>query len=66
MRKYAKISPIRRARSITSYQDGLFKTLIEIGTSHAALAKKLLMRLANVGFSVERGETIAHNNFQLF
>jgi len=31
MRNYAKISPIRRARSITSYQDGLFKTLIEIG-----------------------------------
>jgi len=33
MGNYAKISPIRRSRSITSYQEGeiLFKTLIEIG-----------------------------------
>ena len=31
----------------------------ELGLSHTALAKKLEMSLANIGFSVERGESIA-------
>jgi len=33
----------------------------ELGMSHTALAKKLEMSLAGVGFSVERGESIAKN-----
>jgi len=31
----------------------------ELGMSHTALAKRLEMSLAGVGFSVERGESIA-------
>ena len=31
----------------------------ELGLPHTTLAKKLEMRLANIGFSVERGESIA-------
>ena len=31
----------------------------ELGLTHTALAKKLEMSLAGVGFSVERGESIA-------
>ena len=31
----------------------------ELGMSHTALAKKLEMSLSGVGFSVERGESIA-------
>jgi len=34
-----------------------------LGISHAALAKKLEMRLANIGFSVERGEFIARSAY---
>ncbi len=38
----------------------------ELGISHTALAKKLEMSLAGVGFSVERGESIAKNgNYSL-
>ena len=38
----------------------------QLGLSHTALAKKLEMSLANVGFSVERGESIAkEGNYSL-
>ena len=37
----------------------------ELGMSHTALAKKLEMSPAGVGYSVERGESIAKNR-QLF
>ena len=38
----------------------------ELGLSHTALAKKLEMSLANIGFSVERGESIAkEGNYSL-
>ena len=33
----------------------------QLGMSHTALAKKLEMSLAGIGFSVERGESIAKN-----
>jgi len=33
----------------------------ELGMSHTALAEKLEMSLAGIGFSVERGESIAKN-----
>ena len=33
----------------------------ELGMSHTALAKKLEMSVAGVGFSVERGESIVKN-----
>jgi putative transposase len=36
-----------------------FWTARELGMSHMALAKKLELSLAGVGFSVERGESIA-------
>ena len=38
----------------------------ELGISHTALAKELEMSLAGVGFSVERGESIARKgNYSL-
>lgn len=38
----------------------------ELGLSHTSLAKKLEMSFANVGFSVERGESIAkEGNYSL-
>jgi hypothetical protein len=36
----------------------------ELGISHTALAKKLEMSLAGIGFSVERGETIAEKGIR--
>ena len=34
----------------------------ELGVSHTTLAKRLEMSVANVGFSVERGESIVSEN----
>ncbi|MCP4665575.1 MAG: transposase, partial [Deltaproteobacteria bacterium] len=49
----------RQARKVRARSLLCFWASKELGMSHTALAKKLEMSLAGVGFSVERGESIA-------
>ena len=49
----------RQNRKVTARSLMCFWAARELGISHTALAKELEMSLAGVGFSVERGESIA-------
>ncbi|MBW2195280.1 MAG: hypothetical protein JRF37_06810 [Deltaproteobacteria bacterium] len=49
----------RQAQKVKARSLLCFWAAREFGMSHTALAKKLEMSLAGVGFSVERGESIA-------
>ena len=49
----------RQDRKVKARSPMCFWAARELGMSHTALAKKLEMSLAGVGFSVERGESIA-------
>ena len=51
----------RQKRKVKARSLFCFWAAKELGMSHTALAKKLEMSLAGVGFSVERGESIAKN-----
>jgi len=56
----------RQGRKVTARSLFCFWAARELGMSHTALAKKLEMSLANIGFSVERGESIAKSaNYSL-
>jgi putative transposase len=49
----------RQDRNVKARSLFCFWAARELGLPHTALAKKLEMSVANVGFSVERGESIA-------
>ena len=49
----------RQSRKVKARSLLCFWAARELGISHTALAKKLEMSPAGVGFSVERGESIA-------
>ena len=53
------ISKGRQNRKVTARSLLCFWAARELGISHTALAKELEMSLAGIGFSVERGESIA-------
>lgn len=56
----------RQSRKVTARSLFCFWAARELGISHTALAKKLEMSLAGVGFSVERGESFARDaNYSL-
>ena len=56
----------RQNRKVTARSLMCFWAARELGISHTALAKELEMSLAGVGFSVERGESIARKgNYSL-
>ena len=59
MRPEDVFSKGRQNRKVTARSLLYFWAARELGISHTALAKKLEMSLAGVGFSVERGESIA-------
>ena len=52
-------SKVRQDRKVKARSLQCFWAARELGMSHTALAKKLEMSLAGIGFSVERGESIA-------
>jgi putative transposase len=56
----------RQGWKVTARSLFCFWAARELGISHTALAKKLEMSLAGVGFSVERGESVARSaNYSL-
>ena len=56
----------RQSRKVRARSLLCFWAARELGMSHTALAKKLEMSPAGVGFSVERGESIAKKGTYLF
>ena len=52
----------RQARKVKARSLLCFWASRELGVSHTTLAKRLEMSIANVGFSVERGESIVKDN----
>ena len=56
----------RQDRKVKARSLLCFWAVRELGMSHTELAKKLEMSLSNIGFSVERGESIAkRGNYSL-
>jgi putative transposase len=56
----------RQERKVKARSLLCFWAARELGLPHTALAKKLEMSLANIGFSIERGESIAkEGNYSL-